>query len=174
MDNQGDQFEVTVWVPVTIWNPQLWLAVQLFRTSISLIRVCWILGMYMTKAAPFICFQLHPEVNCLAVKENWVPCFHKIGFRREINHTSVRSPREQQNTFQLHTVKFKKKNHVVSCLQIILVENKQKDDRVCAQLFCFDAKSGYCVSYRPAAEGSPCGHGQVHNQDSSNNLPPRI
>ncbi|CAG0879880.1 unnamed protein product [Darwinula stevensoni] len=35
-----------------------------------------------------------------------------------------------------------------------------KDDRVCAQLFCFDAKSGYCVSYRPAAEGSPCGNGQ--------------
>uniref|UniRef100_T1JDM1 Peptidase M12B domain-containing protein n=1 Tax=Strigamia maritima TaxID=126957 RepID=T1JDM1_STRMM len=35
-----------------------------------------------------------------------------------------------------------------------------KDDRVCAQLFCFDSKSGYCVSYRPAAEGSPCGDGQ--------------
>ncbi|XP_021956004.1 A disintegrin and metalloproteinase with thrombospondin motifs 18 isoform X3 [Folsomia candida] len=32
-----------------------------------------------------------------------------------------------------------------------------KDDRVCAQLFCFDASSGYCVAYRPAAEGSPCG-----------------
>jgi len=32
-----------------------------------------------------------------------------------------------------------------------------KDDRVCAQLFCFDAGSGYCVSYRPAAEGSRCG-----------------
>lgn len=37
----------------------------------------------------------------------------------------------------------------------------QKDDRVCAQLFCFDAGSGYCVAYRPAAEGSPCGDGQV-------------
>ncbi|XP_050440834.1 venom metalloproteinase 3 isoform X2 [Adelges cooleyi] len=35
-----------------------------------------------------------------------------------------------------------------------------KDDRVCAQLFCFDAGSGYCVAYRPAAEGSPCGDGQ--------------
>ncbi|GAB6022181.1 hypothetical protein CHUAL_006316 [Chamberlinius hualienensis] len=34
-----------------------------------------------------------------------------------------------------------------------------KDDRVCAQLFCFDSRSGYCVSYRPAAEGSPCGDG---------------
>merc|ERR1719264_1170327 len=32
-----------------------------------------------------------------------------------------------------------------------------KDERVCAQLFCFDAGSGYCVSYRPAAEGSRCG-----------------
>ena len=36
-----------------------------------------------------------------------------------------------------------------------------KDDRVCAQLFCFDAGSGYCVSYRPAAEGSRCGDGFV-------------
>ncbi|XP_046677312.1 A disintegrin and metalloproteinase with thrombospondin motifs 16 isoform X2 [Homalodisca vitripennis] len=36
-----------------------------------------------------------------------------------------------------------------------------KDDRVCAQLFCFDAGSGYCVAYRPAAEGSPCGDGSV-------------
>ncbi|KAF4522470.1 hypothetical protein B566_EDAN002554, partial [Ephemera danica] len=35
-----------------------------------------------------------------------------------------------------------------------------KDERVCAQLFCFDANSGYCVAYRPAAEGSPCGDGQ--------------
>ncbi|KAK0178171.1 hypothetical protein PV328_002146 [Microctonus aethiopoides] len=35
-----------------------------------------------------------------------------------------------------------------------------KDDRVCAQLFCFDAGSGYCVAYRPAAEGSTCGDGQ--------------
>ncbi|GJQ78637.1 hypothetical protein Trydic_g11742 [Trypoxylus dichotomus] len=35
-----------------------------------------------------------------------------------------------------------------------------KDDRVCAQLFCFDAGSGYCVAYRPAAEGSSCGDGQ--------------
>ncbi|XP_031630928.1 venom metalloproteinase 3 isoform X4 [Contarinia nasturtii] len=34
-----------------------------------------------------------------------------------------------------------------------------KDERVCAQLFCFDAASGYCVAYRPAAEGSPCGDG---------------
>jgi len=38
---------------------------------------------------------------------------------------------------------------------------KQKDARVCAQLFCFDSASGYCVSYRPAAEGSSCGDGQV-------------
>ncbi|XP_067140080.1 A disintegrin and metalloproteinase with thrombospondin motifs like [Centruroides vittatus] len=36
-----------------------------------------------------------------------------------------------------------------------------KDARVCAQLFCFDSASGYCVSYRPAAEGSSCGDGQV-------------
>uniref|UniRef100_A0A6G1SQ26 A disintegrin and metalloproteinase with thrombospondin motifs 8 n=1 Tax=Aceria tosichella TaxID=561515 RepID=A0A6G1SQ26_9ACAR len=36
-----------------------------------------------------------------------------------------------------------------------------KDARVCAQLFCFDSASGYCVSYRPAAEGSPCGDGHV-------------
>nr|CAH7747888.1 unnamed protein product [Callosobruchus chinensis] len=35
-----------------------------------------------------------------------------------------------------------------------------KDDRVCAQLFCFDSNSGYCVAYRPAAEGSACGDGQ--------------
>ncbi|XP_018335035.1 zinc metalloproteinase-disintegrin-like VLAIP-B [Agrilus planipennis] len=35
-----------------------------------------------------------------------------------------------------------------------------KDERVCAQLFCFDATSGYCVAYRPAAEGSSCGDGQ--------------
>ncbi|XP_076269046.1 sol narae metalloprotease isoform X2 [Rhynchophorus ferrugineus] len=35
-----------------------------------------------------------------------------------------------------------------------------KDDRVCAQLFCFDSGSGYCVAYRPAAEGSICGDGQ--------------
>ena len=35
---------------------------------------------------------------------------------------------------------------------------------MCSQLFCFDAKSGYCVSYRPAAEGSPCGDGKVCNQ----------
>ncbi|KAG5683507.1 hypothetical protein PVAND_012781 [Polypedilum vanderplanki] len=35
-----------------------------------------------------------------------------------------------------------------------------KDERVCAQLFCFDASSGYCVAYRPAAEGSSCGDGQ--------------
>ncbi|CAH1958565.1 unnamed protein product [Acanthoscelides obtectus] len=35
-----------------------------------------------------------------------------------------------------------------------------KDDRVCAQLFCFDSNSGYCVAYRPAAEGSTCGDGQ--------------
>lgn len=38
-----------------------------------------------------------------------------------------------------------------------------KDERVCAQLFCFDAASGYCVAYRPAAEGSPCGDGQVRD-----------
>lgn len=39
-----------------------------------------------------------------------------------------------------------------------------KDERVCAQLFCFDAASGYCVAYRPAAEGSPCGDGSVKAQ----------
>ncbi|XP_075164833.1 sol narae metalloprotease isoform X2 [Haematobia irritans] len=33
-----------------------------------------------------------------------------------------------------------------------------KDERVCAQLFCFDAQTGYCVAYRPAAEGSTCGN----------------
>ena len=38
-----------------------------------------------------------------------------------------------------------------------------KDERVCAQLFCFDAASGYCVAYRPAAEGSPCGDGSVRH-----------
>lgn len=36
-----------------------------------------------------------------------------------------------------------------------------KDSRVCAQLFCFDAASGYCVAYRPAADGSPCGDNAV-------------
>lgn len=36
-----------------------------------------------------------------------------------------------------------------------------KDERVCAQLFCFDAQTGYCVAYRPAAEGSSCGNGYV-------------
>ncbi|XP_067126705.1 A disintegrin and metalloproteinase with thrombospondin motifs like isoform X1 [Centruroides vittatus] len=36
-----------------------------------------------------------------------------------------------------------------------------KDARVCAQLFCYDTSSGFCVSFRPAAEGSTCGHGQV-------------
>ncbi len=41
-----------------------------------------------------------------------------------------------------------------------------KDDRVCAQLFCFDAGSGYCVSYRPAAEGSRCGDNQVQFKKS--------
>ncbi|XP_014241748.1 venom metalloproteinase 3 isoform X2 [Cimex lectularius] len=38
-----------------------------------------------------------------------------------------------------------------------------KDERVCAQLFCFDSGSGYCVAYRPAAEGSSCGDGQTCN-----------
>lgn len=42
-----------------------------------------------------------------------------------------------------------------------------KDERVCAQLFCFDAASGYCVAYRPAAEGSPCGDGQVSASNKS-------
>lgn len=49
-------------------------------------------------------------------------------------------------------------------IYIIYFLNKfvlQKDERVCAQLFCFDSGSGYCVAYRPAAEGSPCGDGQV-------------
>ena len=35
------------------------------------------------------------------------------------------------------------------------------------QLFCFDAASGYCVSYRPAAEGSRCGDGQVTNKQKN-------
>ena len=34
-----------------------------------------------------------------------------------------------------------------------------KDQRVCAELYCFEPSSGYCVSYRPAAEGSACGRG---------------
>lgn len=34
-----------------------------------------------------------------------------------------------------------------------------KDHRVCAELYCFEPSSGYCVSYRPAAEGSACGRG---------------
>lgn len=63
----------------------------------------------------------------------------------------------------------------VSCFKTLFVEyilsddidfhfshlHIQKDARVCAQLFCFDSASGYCVSYRPAAEGSSCGDGQV-------------
>jgi len=36
-------------------------------------------------------------------------------------------------------------------------------------LFCFDSASGYCVSYRPAAEGSPCGDGQVIISGLKNN-----
>lgn len=42
-----------------------------------------------------------------------------------------------------------------------------KDERVCAQLFCFDSASGYCVAYRPAAEGSSCGDGQVSVRSST-------
>ena len=34
-----------------------------------------------------------------------------------------------------------------------------KDHRVCAELYCFEQASGYCVSFRPAAEGSACGQG---------------
>ncbi|XP_043235903.1 A disintegrin and metalloproteinase with thrombospondin motifs 18-like [Amphibalanus amphitrite] len=34
-----------------------------------------------------------------------------------------------------------------------------KDHRVCAELYCFEQTSGYCVSFRPAAEGSSCGQG---------------
>ena len=34
-----------------------------------------------------------------------------------------------------------------------------KDHRVCAELYCFEQASGYCVSFRPAAEGSTCGQG---------------
>ena len=45
-----------------------------------------------------------------------------------------------------------------------------KDDRVCSQLFCFDAGSGYCVSYRPAAEGSRCGDNQVRIFDLNWNV----
>ena len=30
------------------------------------------------------------------------------------------------------------------------------DSRVCTQLFCLDAKTGSCTSYRPAVEGSKC------------------
>jgi len=36
-----------------------------------------------------------------------------------------------------------------------------KDDRVCSQLFCYDSSTGFCVSYRPAAEGSECGDGKI-------------
>lgn len=45
-----------------------------------------------------------------------------------------------------------------------------KDERVCAQLFCFDAASGYCVAYRPAAEGSPCGDGSVNMRTNIYNI----
>lgn len=46
-----------------------------------------------------------------------------------------------------------------------------KDERVCAQLFCFDAQTGYCVAYRPAAEGSACGNGYVSwGRESSREL----
>ncbi|XP_037094664.1 A disintegrin and metalloproteinase with thrombospondin motifs 18-like [Pollicipes pollicipes] len=34
-----------------------------------------------------------------------------------------------------------------------------KDHRVCAELYCFEPSSGYCVAFRPAAEGSSCGQG---------------
>merc|ERR1719341_1278664 len=36
-----------------------------------------------------------------------------------------------------------------------------KDERVCSQLFCYDSSSGFCVSYRPAAEGSECGSNMI-------------
>ena len=36
-----------------------------------------------------------------------------------------------------------------------------QDSRVCAQLFCHNTVTGTCVSYRPALEGSHCGHGKV-------------
>ena len=45
--------------------------------------------------------------------------------------------------------------------KIGFIEYLIQDERVCAQLFCFDAGSGYCVSYRPAAEGSRCGDNHV-------------
>ncbi|XP_037091379.1 A disintegrin and metalloproteinase with thrombospondin motifs 18-like [Pollicipes pollicipes] len=34
-----------------------------------------------------------------------------------------------------------------------------RDQRVCVELYCFEESTGYCVSFRPAAEGSPCGRG---------------
>lgn len=58
----------------------------------------------------------------------------------------------------LHSFFFEKKIYLREINECFFL---QKDDRVCAQLFCFDAGSGYCVAYRPAAEGSPCGDGQV-------------
>ncbi|XP_055353287.1 A disintegrin and metalloproteinase with thrombospondin motifs 4-like [Paramacrobiotus metropolitanus] len=35
-----------------------------------------------------------------------------------------------------------------------------KDSRVCTQLYCHDKDTGYCIAFRPAAEGSPCGTGK--------------
>ena len=34
------------------------------------------------------------------------------------------------------------------------------DYRVCAQLFCYDKQLTRCYAYRPAVEGSTCGHGR--------------
>lgn len=52
-------------------------------------------------------------------------------------------------------------NSLTLSVSQLTTRHQQKDARVCAQLFCFDSASGYCVSYRPAAEGSPCGEAQV-------------
>lgn len=45
---------------------------------------------------------------------------------------------------------------IIETYNYLILSTSQKDDRVCAQLFCFDASSGYCVAYRPAAEGKKC------------------
>lgn len=57
-----------------------------------------------------------------------------------------------------------------NCPLLLSLLSLQKDARVCAQLFCFDSASGYCVSYRPAAEGSACGDGQVRRSHDDNHV----
>ncbi|OWA50496.1 putative A disintegrin and metalloproteinase with thrombospondin motifs 16 [Hypsibius exemplaris] len=40
-----------------------------------------------------------------------------------------------------------------------------KDERVCTQLYCHDKDTGYCIAFRPAAEGSPCGDSGKYCRD---------